>query len=246
MGDTSLGLTKFFVTNLPERCSSLDIRVFFSVFGEVTGVYVARKRDKKGNKFCFVSFTGVKDPKELEGRLMGIKMGQSKLLVNVARFAVENSGFSGQKIDSHPKVVPSNQNTSKVFNFRDQRSYCDVLGKGKEQRDPVSFIGVGCIGGGGVVSKEKMVVVPDRVSAFKEVMGSAVFGRTTDLETLVDLDKLFRIAKVDVVRIQYLGGLSVIISFSDADVTNKFLESPRVWGPWFSKLEAWGGQSLPI
>ncbi|KAM0003499.1 putative RNA recognition motif domain, nucleotide-binding alpha-beta plait domain superfamily [Helianthus debilis subsp. tardiflorus] len=231
MVDSCLGLTKFFVTNLPERCSSLDIRDFFSVFGEVAGVYVARKRDKKGNKFCFVSFKGVKDPKELEGRLMGIKMGQCKLLVNVARFAVENSRFSGQKKDCDSNVFPSSQNTSKGFNFRDQRSYCDVLGKGKEQRDPVRINSVGGFGGDSLVSKEKMVVVSDRLSTFKEVIGSVVIGRTTDLETLVDLDKLFRIAKVDVARIQYLGGLSVIISSSDAVAANKFLESPRIWGP---------------
>ncbi|MFS8009541.1 hypothetical protein Hanom_Chr14g01286161 [Helianthus anomalus] len=43
-----------------------------------------------GNKFGFISFTGVRDKREMEGRMKEVKMGNSKLLVNVARFATEN------------------------------------------------------------------------------------------------------------------------------------------------------------
>ncbi|KAF5799563.1 hypothetical protein HanXRQr2_Chr07g0305911 [Helianthus annuus] len=177
---------------------------------------------------------------------MGIKMGSSKLMVNVAKFAVENSGFSGHKKDGNTYMNSSSQTADKGFNVRDQRSYRDVLGKAKVSSDPDSTNVVGRFGGDGLGFKEKTVVVPNRLFAFKELVGSAVIGRSVDLETLVDLDKLFRIAKVEVARFQYLGGLYVIISFSDADAANKFLESRQVWGPWFSKLEVWGGQSLPM
>ncbi|KAJ0743941.1 hypothetical protein HanPI659440_Chr10g0381751 [Helianthus annuus] len=211
------------------------------------GVYVARKRDKKGNKFCFVSFKGVKEPKELEKRLKGIKMGQSKLLVNVAKFAAENFGASGQPAVGNVNAFSSSQGVAaKQFNVRDQRSYRDVLGKSKGQFVPESVYGMGGSGGDDMVSFEKSVVVPDRTSAFKELGGSAVVGRTANLETLVDLDKLFRIAKVEVVSFKYLGGLHILISFTDASAAKSFLNSKNIWGPWFSKLEVWDGQALPM
>ncbi|KAF5790238.1 hypothetical protein HanXRQr2_Chr09g0380801 [Helianthus annuus] len=92
----------------------------------------------------------------------------------------------------------------------------------------------------------KVLVVPDRTLAFKELFGLAVVGRAVDLETSVDFDKLLRIAKVPFSRIQYLGGLSILVSFGNAASANKFLASRDVWNPWFSKLEAWKGQSLSL
>ncbi|KAF5774675.1 hypothetical protein HanRHA438_Chr13g0613941 [Helianthus annuus] len=93
---------------------------------------------------------------------------------------------------------------------------------------------------------EKLVVIPDRVSAFSKKVGSVVIGKTVDLETLVDMDKLLRIAKVKYDRIQYLGGLFIFIVFMDSEAADKFLGASEVWGPWFSKLEAWGGHILPM
>ncbi|KAJ0800380.1 hypothetical protein HanPI659440_Chr03g0102311 [Helianthus annuus] len=74
----------------------------------------------------------------------------------------------------------------------------------------------------------------------------ALVGRTVDLETLVDFDKLLRIAKFHVANLQYLGGLSLLISFHDADSAKLFMDAKEVWGPWFSKLDYWSGQSLPL
>ncbi|KAJ0728637.1 hypothetical protein HanOQP8_Chr07g0251451 [Helianthus annuus] len=102
----------------------------------------------------------------------------------------------------------------------------------------------------GGVTGEKWVVVPDRTFAFQEWTGKAVVGRTVGLETLVDFHRLMRIAKFSCYKIQYLGGggLSILVSFFDAETTNHFLESQKIWKPWFSKPEVWGGggQSLPL
>ncbi|KAM0036810.1 hypothetical protein Hdeb2414_s0014g00430741 [Helianthus debilis subsp. tardiflorus] len=90
----------------------------------------------------------------------------------------------------------------------------------------------------------KTAVIPDRTAAFRELWGKAVVGRTVDLETLVDLDRLLRIAKIVYENIQYLGGLSILISFRDEVAASIFLVSSGLWGPWFSKLAMWEGQSL--
>ncbi|KAF5804762.1 hypothetical protein HanRHA438_Chr05g0210711 [Helianthus annuus] len=55
-----------------------------------------------------------------------------------------------------------------------------------------------------------------------------------------------RIAKIDYTRIQYLGGLTILISFFDKAAAIDFLEAKNVWEPWFSKLEGWNGQSFHL
>ncbi|KAJ0779137.1 putative RNA recognition motif domain, nucleotide-binding alpha-beta plait domain superfamily [Helianthus annuus] len=241
MGEASLGLSKFFVSNLPDRCSSVDVGEFFSVFGNV-----ARKRDKNGNNFGFVTFKGVKDVVDLEGRLKGVKMGKFKLQVNVAKFAAENSGVSDPPVVGtvHPNVSGyAGGGKGSSFSLRDGRSFSGVVGKNINKGKVPSGVARDGVQGSGPV--ERSVVVPDRTFAFKNLIGSAVIGRTVDLETLVDFDKLLRIARVGFSSIQYLGGLFILITFPDAPATNSFVEDRNIWGPWFDKLEIWSGQSLP-
>ncbi|MFS8027356.1 hypothetical protein Hanom_Chr16g01497761 [Helianthus anomalus] len=185
-------------------------------FGEVSGTYVARKRDKGGCRFGFASFKGVRDKGELEKALRGVRMGEYKLKVNVAKFAVENS----------------------VSNACPE-------GGGQVPKYPVPGVKVRGSGSQGVPREEgveKTIVVPDRLVAFDVLRGRAVVGRTVDLETLVDFAKLLRIAKISVENIQYLGGLSILISFGDNAGASAFLNARKVWEPWFSKVEIWGGQ----
>ncbi|KAJ0779785.1 putative RNA recognition motif domain, nucleotide-binding alpha-beta plait domain superfamily [Helianthus annuus] len=241
------GITKFFISNLPEGCTPWELKCGLVGLGEVWGTYVAKKRDKEGRRFGFASFKDVRDKSELERSLKGLKLGGCKLVVNIARFAKENGG--GGAIDSSSKVPdmskhhPFTQGAARSFNFRDARSYSDVLGKGKVEEAG--------LGGGSSSSVRpnggrKSIVIPDRSTAFKELWRRAVVVRTVDLETLVDMDQLLRIAKTEVDRIQYLGGLSVFISFRDEGLASKFLESKDLWGPWFSKVAMWEGQSLPF
>ncbi|KAM0063398.1 hypothetical protein Hdeb2414_s0003g00090431 [Helianthus debilis subsp. tardiflorus] len=74
----------------------------------------------------------------------------------------------------------------------------------------------------------------------------ALVGRTVNLETLIDFNRLLRIAKVMVAKLQYLGGLSLLISFLDKVSATHFMENKVLWDLWFSKLTIWNGQSLPL
>ncbi|KAF5795447.1 hypothetical protein HanRHA438_Chr08g0351221 [Helianthus annuus] len=130
---------------------------------------------------------------------------------------VENADFVSQA-DVNPDKASSFGlgDRSRTFNFRDFRSYSDVLGKEKVSGDFVKEAG-----SNQVVEKlecEKSILVPERTEAFREMFGKAVVGRTVDLETLVD---------------------------NEASV-KRFLDSREIWGPWFSKLEAWRGKSFPL
>ncbi|XP_022031309.1 RNA-binding motif protein, Y chromosome, family 1 member A1-like [Helianthus annuus] len=86
-------ITKLFVSNLPEGSTPWELTCFMQRFGDVWKSYVAKKRDKVGNRFGFISFKYVIDWKELVKKINGVNMGGRKLKVNVARFAVENNGI---------------------------------------------------------------------------------------------------------------------------------------------------------
>ncbi|KAJ0666857.1 putative RNA recognition motif domain, nucleotide-binding alpha-beta plait domain superfamily [Helianthus annuus] len=244
----SRNVTKFFISNLPEGCTPWELKCGLVGYGDVTDTYVAKKRDKDGCRFGFASFIDVKDKSGLVRILRGVSLGGCKLKVNIARYALENGGdnrksgggnFSFNMAGGGSYVYPNHVNTGgniRTASFRDRRSYSDVLGKGKEKEDVLNS--------GFVQEVGKQVVAPDRTSAMQEHIGVAVVGRTVDLETLVDLDRLLRIAKVSFGKIQYLGGLSVLISFREEPAARLFVESREIWGPWFSKLSAWEGQSL--
>ncbi|KAJ0520836.1 putative RNA recognition motif domain, nucleotide-binding alpha-beta plait domain superfamily [Helianthus annuus] len=83
-------ITKFFVARLPERCNSKDITDTLGPFGSIEGVYVARKREKQGFHFVFVSFKGVKDVVDLEKTMRNVRMGSYRLFINIAKFSQEN------------------------------------------------------------------------------------------------------------------------------------------------------------
>ncbi|KAM0039372.1 hypothetical protein Hdeb2414_s0012g00381331 [Helianthus debilis subsp. tardiflorus] len=127
---------------------------------------------------------------------------------------------------------------------RDFRSFKEVVGSSGNEFGV--FGGPGAQPGADLRSGEKAVVIPDRVEAFKDRYGLAVVGRTVNLETLVDIDRLLNIAKVVVANVQYLGGLSLLISFHDEESMKAFLDRKNIWELWFSKLDPWKGQTLPL
>ncbi|KAM0037175.1 hypothetical protein Hdeb2414_s0014g00435131 [Helianthus debilis subsp. tardiflorus] len=79
-------------------------------------------------------------------------------------------------------------------------------------------------------SSEKEVEVKEEVNAFQDLYPKAVVGRTKDLDTLVSFDRLLRIGKVQFVKIQYLGGLSILVSFACSEEAESFLKNKGLGG----------------
>ncbi|KAJ0616680.1 hypothetical protein HanIR_Chr02g0093201 [Helianthus annuus] len=172
-------------------------------------------------------------------------MGGNKLKVKIARFAVENSGLeSGSektKSDKGTRMDPTPPFGKHAFAQNDHRSCKDVvapsLGKvGSSDEDRRMARG----------RREKVLEIPSSDKAFVSLHRSAVVGRTRDLDTLIYFDRLLRIGKVGYLNIKYLGGLSILVSFSNSDSAGEFLKNKDLWGPWFSKLELWEGWVLPF
>lgn len=60
------------------------------MFGRVVEVFIARRRNKWGQKFGFVRFLNVSNEKKLEYELDNIRIGESKIYANLLRFKRES------------------------------------------------------------------------------------------------------------------------------------------------------------
>ncbi|KAF5783507.1 putative RNA recognition motif domain, nucleotide-binding alpha-beta plait domain superfamily [Helianthus annuus] len=238
-------ISKFYITNLPHGCNTWDVADFVKVFGEVSGVYIARKKDKEGRRFGCVSFRNVADVKEMERALNGTKMGGSKLIANLAKFAKENVGTTGKRIDNtngngkeihipHQEVKSHsnafiNQGNGKLFSelfHKDHNSSARVS-------DPM-------------LESKCTIEISDETSAFKDLIGYALIGRCKDLIILRSLNLLLAESRIKGVTLSYLGGLSMLLKFDEEDACSNFLLDHSVWKEWFFNLESWNCQSLPF
>ncbi|KAK2375109.1 zinc finger CCCH domain-containing protein [Trifolium repens] len=86
--------TSFYVSNFPEEFNVGDLWKIFAHYGSVGDVYIPNKVDKRGKKFAFVKFKGVKEVEELARRLEDVWSGTFKLWVNLARFDRNDQGPS--------------------------------------------------------------------------------------------------------------------------------------------------------
>ncbi|KAJ0482641.1 putative RNA recognition motif domain, nucleotide-binding alpha-beta plait domain superfamily [Helianthus annuus] len=227
-------ITKFYVARLPEKCSSEDIAEVLRNFGEIEGIYIARKRDKRGFRFGFASFKGVKDERELEERMSNVWMGSYKLFINVAKFSKENE----DRRDGKTKVQKSKAMEDRIFgqNEKESNRFGTFVSNTK------SYAGV--VSGNHHVNIKKMeVVVSEYAKAFVEFHGSAIIGKTKDLWTLRKLNILLKEANFGDSTIKYLGGLSVLIVFKSSFEADSFRSNAPGFG-WFDYVEIWRGQTV--
>ncbi|KAJ0715847.1 putative RNA recognition motif domain, nucleotide-binding alpha-beta plait domain superfamily [Helianthus annuus] len=145
-GDGSkLVVTKFFVTNIPQGCRLWDLADAFRSYGKVAGAFIAKKKDKEGRTFGFVSFRGVRDLEELKMNLSRVKLGGNKLLINITLFAKENenlkpsAAFGGRVKGSGEGQVNHQEVRPKVFGPNQVKkgiSFLDILtNKSHSDRD---------------------------------------------------------------------------------------------------------------
>ncbi|KAJ0668710.1 putative RNA recognition motif domain, nucleotide-binding alpha-beta plait domain superfamily [Helianthus annuus] len=230
-------ITKFYVSNLPVGCNPWDLADFVGVFGEVAGCYIARKKDKEGNRFGFISFVNVGDVKELERKLNGIKMGEYKLKVNITRFALENAVIWEQegrekkmevkKVGIHADNDKGNQSFSNSF-VQEGKKFSDMFKPGSSKSADLQVRPTGQAAE--VQAPEKTVTVHEET----------VMGRTIDFNSLTGLKEILK--DVDC-KIFYVGGFNVLLVFKEDHEASEFLVNQEGWMKWFSHLDMWKGQA---
>ncbi|MFS7982721.1 hypothetical protein Hanom_Chr10g00966121 [Helianthus anomalus] len=95
------------------------------------------------------------------------------------------------------------------------------------------------------VGEEDVIAIDPSVFSLSELFGRSFIGRSKGFKELRSLKTFLSSAGLVDAKIQYLGGLSVLISFSNGDSAKRFFDDKEVWANWFSSLNPWLGQSLP-
>jgi hypothetical protein len=93
---TSSGLKRyvsFYFTNFPVHLSNFYLRKGFEVCGILEDVYVARKRNTRGQPYGFVRFSNVRDITKLTKALNAVSFRDFRVRARVARFDRNDEPF---------------------------------------------------------------------------------------------------------------------------------------------------------
>lgn len=236
-------ITKFFVSNLPGGCSSKDLIDSMKGFGLIRNTYIARKYDKLGKRFGFVSFANVRDPIALENEMKDVWMGSYKLFIVLARFVDgEKTNWKGGsrwtpvKVDKGKKVNDSME--VEVEPVVEKVNTGKGGGDGRSFRD--TLLNVEPANSGKAIE----VVVDDCFVGSQMGMGCALVGKVIDLDKLNNLRAWLHFVEWHKVGIKYVGGLWVWLSFATTSCMEKFLRDQEVWKTCFTCMQKWEGQIL--
>ncbi|KAL9999293.1 putative RNA recognition motif domain, nucleotide-binding alpha-beta plait domain superfamily [Helianthus debilis subsp. tardiflorus] len=217
-------ITKIFVTNLPEGCSGADLASQLRSFGQIYDLYIARKRDRGGNRFGFVSMLDVNDKDELLKNLRSIRMGEYKLWFNIARFVLEDDEINSNSVHSKS----GNTNTKE--------------GEGQSDSKP------GSAGTGERTFKDMLVgksmTIDNNINAFSSLHGRALVAKMIDVEALKNIYVTLNDICQGQGKVQFIGGLDILISFEDSEMAVAILEAAKKVENNFSMIRLWEGQSL--
>ncbi|KAJ0682980.1 putative RNA recognition motif domain, nucleotide-binding alpha-beta plait domain superfamily [Helianthus annuus] len=238
-GGNNKVISKFFVSNLPPKCSSQDLKEVLGGYGSFEGSYIARKVDKWGKRFSFVSFSGVKDIKRMEEELSDVWIGSYKLFITIARFV---DGEKVSKSDSNPirktKVTYQKSHANHISGAAYEGGGSPLLNGSNN-----AAVGHGRSYVDSVMNRNRVDIirVDDVVERFFEWNGYAFVGRVVDFSTLGSLKQLLRKNGCSLVDIKYLGGLTVVVVFHDSGEAERFIKDNSSWSVWFTSLAPWDG-----
>ncbi|KAJ0455393.1 putative RNA recognition motif domain, nucleotide-binding alpha-beta plait domain superfamily [Helianthus annuus] len=234
----NIQITKMFVSNLPPRCSSADLVQVLKGFGDIQGTYIARKYDKLGKRFGFVSFGNVQDPERLESKMKDVWIGSYKLFIILARFV------DGSKVQRKNEKAwrPVQEQTTEKSVHGDAEPRVDVQKPGTSYVGGRSFKDI--LLGMDPVPEPVEIMVPDEMSCCSEGHEVGLLGRLVDFKSLSNLRVWFSLSINKTVTIKYLGGLNVIVIFESVEDKDWFRMKKRLWETVFLSLEDWEGQVI--
>ncbi|XP_020228107.1 uncharacterized protein LOC109809260 [Cajanus cajan] len=85
-GPNGAEVTTFFFSRFPESFMEQDLWRIFQKWGRVWEVFIARKRNRSGQRYGFVRYVGVLNAKDLEKKLDQIWIGNTKMHVNIPKY----------------------------------------------------------------------------------------------------------------------------------------------------------------
>ncbi|KAJ0641671.1 putative RNA recognition motif domain, nucleotide-binding alpha-beta plait domain superfamily [Helianthus annuus] len=238
-------ISKFFVSNLPQKCSSQDLKVVLGGFGRYEGAYIARKLDKWGKRFAFVSFAEVNDSGRMVEAISDVWIGSYKLFITVARFV------DGMKVQQ--PAATDHVRKEKAVNIQDHANSNIENHEGRGVNSSVKGLHDSATGNGrsflySVLNRNKVDVirVDDVVERFSHYKGIGLVGRVVAFNILCTLNVLIHKFGCYSVDLKYLGGFTVALVFKDSGMADKFLTDDSNWSAWFETLFRWDGKVVKV
>ncbi|KAI3813797.1 hypothetical protein L1987_18532 [Smallanthus sonchifolius] len=180
-----------------------------------------------------VQFPALDQGRDLIRQIGNTRIGDCWLKANVARFTLEEG-----EIRPEPEI-PTKKNMKETEILRGDRP--TVQASSSFIFGNRSFTDT-LLGRQGTLNVGKSVAVGDQMNAFQGLHGKALVARMTDLEALKSTFLIMDDLSPGSCKVQYIGGLSVLVSFEDNNVATVVCKAAREMGGRFSSVDLWEGQ----
>lgn len=231
----------FFFTEFPDDFHAKEMWDVFKKFGDVDEVVIPPKRDKRGKRFGFVRFFGVRDPSFFAIKLDNIIIGSKKMFVNLPRFQREGMGGASQKYTGAGHA-PTNAPRSHVKQSwrNDEKSYACAVKKGV--RDG---------GGRGVPYNKglkscnyahlKFHVNEERIKK----CSSAFIGKVAKVGTSYEIQEEFYRHGLFSIKAIPMGSNLVLLEAENVDDVPALVNDEKEWLlEWFDEIRAWSPKEI--
>ncbi|GJW03956.1 RNA-directed DNA polymerase, eukaryota [Tanacetum coccineum] len=212
--DLKKGSVSFFFTNIPEGWKEPQMWNIFKKYGTVVDVYIAKKRNIRGQHFGFVRFIYLNNVEEFENKLKSIWIGSIKLHVNLARFKITPKTSAGGGDGDQMKEDVSTRTQNK-------QSFAWIVKEDKRHqvRDALN-----------INSSPNQLLW----------LANALVGDAKSIHTLYNLHSIIKAEGFDNLHIKYIGGLKVLLQFESRLKANDFCSNMKSrWLQWFNELAPW-------
>ncbi|XP_021974725.1 uncharacterized protein LOC110869816 [Helianthus annuus] len=235
----------FYISNIHPEVSDGEFWIECRNYGHLVDAYIARKRDKWGKCFGFPRFVNIIDGEKMAKSLNNIEFYGWRVKTKVARFvkiekrAVEKSKQTWVRKEIAETEVKIGNEFEDRSRIKEGLSYADSVRGIKPQVNSVRGIRP-------QVNKEEIMIFSNESEAFKEWRNKALLCEFHSIEHLKNADKCVMELRIDKGVMRYLGGLKVLITFSnEEDMESLSSKKEERWKEWFHIMGVWKGQLLP-
>ncbi|MFS7993375.1 hypothetical protein Hanom_Chr12g01093291 [Helianthus anomalus] len=199
---------------------------------------MARKHNKMGQRFAFVSFANVKDKYDLELGLCNIKIGENKLFVSIAKFVDDEvtegtRGMNKNQTRESRNVLSNDKGKSPQVVEPSSVQESSDLGIGTSFKETLTK---------NIINNIDLIELAPNINAFSQWHDKEIVGRVIDFTKLITLKGWLHGKDLKKVHIKYIGGTSVLLIFDTIDSANSF--EPREWVPDFLEEDGEDGSQI--
>ncbi|KAL4592069.1 hypothetical protein LXL04_005050 [Taraxacum kok-saghyz] len=228
-------VTSFYVSNLPNGANKAKIRLSFIQFGKVVDVYIGGKRDRSGSIFAFVRFANVGDVKALELEMSKVRYEHCIIRVNIAKYHKQsgNAQFKTARPapppinrQAPPNRIPINRVGQQAYTHR---TYANAVTGSRHQQRAI----------------ETGITEIKPATHSKDWENCVMVGEPISLQHTADLPTLLPLDGNPCGKLYYIGGLNVLIKFTNNATAKSFYNNEHNWNRWFKWLKMGFNDDLP-